>query len=86
MNYKKLGLPLLLGILTLGSLSSSVNSQDDPPQSITLSGVIRDFSDAHPDFERNPGDMSSDGTIFNYGLDDDIVTNTLGKEIYQNLI
>ena len=83
MNYKKLGFPLLLGTLTLGSLSSSVNSQDDspppPPQSITLSGVIRDFSDAHPDFERNPGDMSSDGTIFNYGLDQDIVTNELNK-------
>ena len=82
MNYKKLGLPLLLGTLTLVGLSSSVNSQDDQGDSDqkTLTGVIRDFSDAHPDFERNPGDKSSDGTTFKYGLDKGIVTDKLGED------
>ena len=80
MNYKKLGLPLLLGTLTLVGFSSSVNSQDDSPESITLTGLVRDFSDAHPDFERNPGDKSSDDTVFKYGLDKGIVTKKLGDD------
>ena len=42
------------------------------PSSFYLSGIIRDFEDTHPDFERAVGDNG-----FAYGLDPDIVLDTL---------
>ena len=49
---------------------------------ITLTGTLRDFSDAHPDFEREKG---VDG--FKYGLDKNITTDTIGSDrnpVYAN--
>ena len=45
------------------------------PSSIYLSGVLRDFQDNHPDFERTNG---VDG--FAYGLDHDITLDTLSTD------
>lgn len=42
---------------------------------ITLDGTLRDFSDSHPDFQRNPGE---DG--FKYGLDKNITTKNIGSD------
>ncbi len=33
------------------SIASSGNQNDGPPETITLSGTIRDFQDSHPDFQ-----------------------------------
>lgn len=86
-NLKSLTTTALIGIVAAGSLATySVSSQDTSPESITLSGTIRDFSDQHPDFERSPGDTSSDGTKFKYGNDKGITTNEIGldsKPVYK---
>lgn len=50
-----------------------------------ITGILRDFTSDHPDFERSPGDVSSDGSVFAFGLDDQITTDFLdenGKPIY----
>lgn len=49
-------------------------------QTTTISGKLRDFRSNHPDFERSPGDISSDGSVFQFGLDTAIVTDTLGTD------
>lgn len=46
----------------------------------TIKGIIRDFKSNHPDFERNPGDTSADGSVFGFGLDTEITTNFLGED------
>ena len=80
-NLKKFTITALLGVLIAGNLATaSVSSSEESPLSITLTGTIRDFSDDHPDFERDPGEISSDGTTFQYGLDQDITTNNLGSD------
>ncbi len=63
------------------------------PQKIELTGTIRDFkgyragnagnlvSGGHPDFERKAGtDKNPKGQTFNYGLDKNITTDTLGAD------
>ena len=65
---------------------SNLNSAAQSPNTITLTGTVRDFKDDHPDFERNEGDTSADGTKFKFGLDKGITTNSLGldqKPIYK---
>ena len=42
---------------------------------VTLTGTLRDFSDAHPDFERKPGVNG-----FKYGLDTGITTASIGSD------
>lgn len=53
------------------SAKASVNNSSlfNNPQTITLTGVIRDFSDSHPDFER-----------FTIGSETGIVDGTLGSD------
>lgn len=80
-SFKLLTAVVFLGTLTTGSLNTaSVLSEDTSPQSITLTGIIRDFSDQHPDFERNPGETSPDGTVFKYGSDQGITTDEIGSD------
>jgi len=80
-SLKYLTATVVLGTLVSGSLAtSSVSSPDETQNQITLSGTVRDFSDQHPDFERNPGDTSSDGTVFKYGDDQGITTDELGSD------
>ncbi|MEM8721197.1 MAG: fibro-slime domain-containing protein [Cyanobacteria bacterium P01_G01_bin.39] len=61
-------------------ISAPVHSEENAPSNIVLNGIIRDFSDSHPDFERTPGDASADGSVFKYGLDTDITTNNLSPD------
>lgn len=80
-SFKSLTIVVFLGTLITGSVTtSSVLSEDTSPERITLTGIIRDFSDQHPDFERTPGDTSSDGTEFQYGNDQGITTNEIGSD------
>ena len=65
----------LIAILALTNVFSILFSQPAFSNSITLTGTLRDFSDQHPDFERQPGE---DG--FNYGLDQNITTDTIGSD------
>lgn len=81
-SFKSLTTAVFIGTVVTGTLTSySVSSQDnDSPEAITLVGTIRDFSDQHDDFERNPGDRSSDGTVFKYGNDKGITTSDIGSD------
>lgn len=81
-NFRSLTTTALLGILMAGNLivPSSVSSQDNSPESVTLTGTLRDFSDQHPDFQRSPGETNSNGVEFRYGLDQGITTNNLGLD------
>ena len=80
-SFKLFTTSAFLGIIVVGTLASySVSSQDTTPQTINLTGTIRDFSDIHPDFERNPGDISSDGSVFGYGIDEGITTDNIGSD------
>ena len=80
-NFKKLTTVGLVGFLMAANLgTSSAVSQDNSPESVTLTGTVRDFDDSHPDFERSPGQQSEDGSRFRYGLDKDIVTENLGLD------
>ncbi|BAU64617.1 fibro-slime family protein [Stanieria sp. NIES-3757] len=71
----------------------SGSTTDKDFTTITLTGKIRDFkgyragnagnlvSGGHPDFERKAGtDKNPQGQTFNYGSDNNIVTNTLGSD------
>ena len=59
-------------IVFTGFINSEKAYTTPAPNSVYLSGVLRDFSDVHPDFEQTNG---VDG--FRYGLDHDITLNTL---------
>jgi fibro-slime domain-containing protein len=61
-----------LTIIFTGIISTEKAYTTNAPTSVYLSGVLRDFSDTHPDFERTNG---VDG--FAYGLDPDITLDTL---------
>lgn len=83
-NFKSLKLLTILAFcvtLATGTLTTfPVSSEDHSSESIILTGTIRDFSDQHPDFERNPGDTSADGSVFKYGIDQEITTNELDPD------
>lgn len=80
-SFKLLTIVVFLGTIVSGSLTAhSVSSEDTSPETVILKGTIRDFSDQHPDFERSPGDTSSDGTVFAYGIDEGITTNELDAD------
>lgn len=80
-KFKLLSVGIFIATFASGSLvSSSVLSEDTAPDSINLAGTLRDFSDRHPDFERDPGDISADGTVFEYGDDTGITTDDLGAD------
>lgn len=72
---------------------SNSSTTQQAPQKIELTGTIRDFkgyragsngnlvSGGHPDFERKPNDdKNPQGQKFQYGLDTNITTNTLGAD------
>lgn len=66
-------------VLVLFANSLPSHSQTSPTQ-IALAGTIRDFSDSHPDFERSPGEISADESVFRYALDRGIVSDRLGAD------
>lgn len=45
------------------------------PSSLYLQGILRDFKDTHPDFERTPGNGG-----FAYGLDPNITLDTISSD------
>ena len=47
-------LSLLASVFVLGAFPSGTAAQDDPPASIKLTGIIRDFRPSHPDFDIVP--------------------------------
>ncbi len=52
-------LSLLASVFVLGAFPSEAAAQDDPPESIELTGIVRDFHErthpqGHPDFENRP--------------------------------
>lgn len=83
-NYhlSKIALIFLSGLMGSLSLTSTQASESLPnaPEKFTIMGTVRDFSDTHPDFERNPGETSADGTVFGYGNDQNIVTDWIGED------
>ena len=54
--YSTASLSLLASVFALGAFPSGAAAQSDPPESIQLTGVVRDFLPAHPDFDIAPGD------------------------------
>ncbi|VEP16526.1 Fibro-slime family protein [Hyella patelloides LEGE 07179] len=64
-----------LAILFTGIIGNEKAYTNPAPSSIYLSGILRDFQDTHPDFERTPG---VDG--FDYGLDHNITLDTLSSD------
>ena len=68
-NRKSQLISQAIAILTLTNVFSLVFSQAALSNSITLTGTLRDFSDQHPDFERQNGEHG-----FHYGLDQNITT------------
>jgi fibro-slime domain-containing protein len=80
-NLKKITSTVLLVALSVGVVAiESSTATDSAPDTITLTGTIRDFkaqdeTNGHPDFERTPG---VDG--FNYGSDRGITTDTIGSD------
>lgn len=64
-----------LAIIFTGFISQEKAVTANTPSSIYLQGVLRDFKDTHPDFERTPGNGG-----FAYGLDPDITLNTIGSD------
>lgn len=85
-NNKLFNLFIATTTLSIASLSISYSSltQTAPEaieiESITVRGILRDFHSSHPDFERNPGDVSDDGSVFEFGLDTAITTDFLGED------
>ena len=65
----------LVAVLTITNIFTLVLPQVAFSNTIVLKGTIRDFSDQHPDFERQNG---QDG--FHYGLDQNITTDTIGTD------
>jgi len=69
----------LICLVTLGGLAAGASAGDPapPPDSITLIGVVRDFRDDHPDFQRKPKNAAGYGSFGHYmdiaseQLDDD---------------
>ena len=74
-NHKSQLISKALAILALTNIFSLAFSQPALSNSMTLKGTLRDFSDQHPDFEREVG---QDG--FDYGLDQNITTDTIGVD------
>ena len=64
-----------LAVIFSGTLINEKAYTAPPPNSIYLSGVLRDFQDNHPDFERTDGVNG-----FTYGLDHGITLNTLSAD------
>lgn len=64
-----------LAIIFTGFISQEKAVTANTPSSIYLQGVLRDFKDTHPDFERTPGNGG-----FAYGLDPDITLDTLSSD------
>ena len=54
-NHKSQLISQAIAILTLTNVFSLVFSQAALSNSINLTGTLRDFSDQHPDFERQNG-------------------------------
>lgn len=85
-NNKLFNLFVATTTLSIASLSISHSSltQTAPEateiESITVRGILRDFHSSHPDFERTPGDISDDGSVFEFGLDTAITTDFLGED------
>ncbi|MEM8830024.1 MAG: fibro-slime domain-containing protein [Cyanobacteria bacterium P01_G01_bin.19] len=94
-NFKKLTAKTLIGILMVGGLVGGLSKKavaDDSPDSITLTGTLRDFRgyrdkngninpNGHEDFERKHNtDTNPSGQKFKYGLDRGITTDTLGAD------
>lgn len=63
-----------------GVVNSNSLRADDPADSLLLTGTVRDFSDVHPDFERNPGDKNAAGMKFKYGSDRNYTKASLDAE------
>ena len=63
-----------LAVIFTGIISQEKAVTANTPSSIYLQGILRDFKDTHPDFERKPGENG-----FAYGLDPNIVLNTLSS-------
>ncbi len=74
-NHKSQLISKALAILALTNIFSLAFCQPALSNSMTLKGTLRDFSDQHPDFEREVG---QDG--FDYGLDQNITTDTIGVD------
>lgn len=64
-----------LAVIFTGIISQEKAYTTNPPSSIYLQGVLRDFKDTHPDFERTPGNGG-----FAYGLDSDITLDSLSSD------
>lgn len=80
-SIKNLALAVLLGTCALAMAApAEATEAESEVETITLMGTLRDFSDAHPDFERNPGETSDDGTRFRYGIDRNITSDVLGED------
>jgi fibro-slime domain-containing protein len=82
----------LIGIFS-GTATPEIALTSTQPNSLTLTGTIRDFngyragnsgslvSGGHPDFERKAGtDKNPQDQTFQYGLDKNITTDTLGSD------
>lgn len=69
------------GIGLIGSLPGAAIAQD-APQTITLTGVLRDFQTSHPDFEAYPGGGTRNMVQSQLGEDGKPVFNTALIEQY----
>jgi fibro-slime domain-containing protein len=64
-----------LAVIFTGIVTNEKAYTASAPSSIDLQGILRDFKDTHPDFERTPGNGG-----FAYGLDGNITLNTIGSD------
>jgi fibro-slime domain-containing protein len=80
MNSKKILNSTIIAILS-SVFFCLILPEKSLSQTIELSGIIRDFQDSHPDFEREPNvDKNELNQVFKYGLDKNITTNLLGDD------
>ncbi|MCH8152473.1 MAG: hypothetical protein IH830_08885, partial [Planctomycetes bacterium] len=49
-------LSLLASVFVLGAFPSGAAAQADPPETIELTGIVRDFLPSHPDFDVVPNE------------------------------
>lgn len=81
LKYTKYGKAIALSaiafliVIITGVITNEKAYTNPAPNSIQLSGIIRDFKGNHPDFERTPGVNN-----FAYGLDSNITLDTLDSE------
>ena len=77
-NRKSQLISQAIAILTLTNVFSLVFSQGALSNSITLTGTLRDFSDQHPDFERQNRQHG-----FHFGLE--TTTQENSDQWYRNI-